>query len=224
MRVSIVLLVSGGLLVTGCATRTPPEYEDPPALPEPVVSESEREVTGSIYQADQGVRLFENRTASRPGDIITIQLEEATGASKNASTSTTKDSDVELGVPSLFGRDATVNGNPLSASAQGSRGFDGSGNVDQGNELTGTLTAVVVEVHPSGSLVVQGRKKLTINHGDEYITVTGLVRPDDVSPDNTVSSERVANAQIAYTGTGTLAETNRMGWGQRILNSPLWPF
>lgn len=223
-RPLVMTLLLGTLLVTGCATRTPPEYEDPPALPEPVVSESEREVNGSIYQADQDARLFENRTAARPGDIITIELEEQTGASKNASTSTTKDGQVELGVPSIFGRDATVNGNPLSASVEGSRGFDGSGNVDQGNELTGTLTAVVVEVHPSGNLVVQGRKKLTINHGDEYITVTGLVRPDDVSPDNTVSSERVANAQIAYTGTGTLADSNRMGWGQRILNSPLWPF
>lgn len=222
MRLTTLLLAA--LAATGCATTTPPDYRDPPALPEPVVEEPERDENGAIYQANQDQRLFENRTASRPGDIITIQLEEETGASKQASTSTTKDSDTELGVPSLFGEEVTVNGNPLSASASGSRTFDGNGDISQGNELTGTLTAVVVEVHPSGNLVVQGRKKLTINQGDEYITVTGLVRPDDVAPDNTVSSTRVANAQIAYTGTGTLAETNRMGWGQRLLNSPLWPF
>ena len=221
---SLLLAATGVLALAGCATTTPPEYEDPPALPEPVVTEAEREDNGAIYQASQGTRMFENRTALRPGDIITIQLDEQTGASKNASTSINRGSNVNMGAPELFGREATVGGNPLSAGVDSDSGFDGSGNVDQGNELTGTLTAVVVDVHPSGNLVVQGRKKLTINHGDEYITLTGLVRPDDVAPDNTVSSERVANAQIAYTGTGTLAESNRMGWGQRILNSPLWPF
>ncbi|MDN3517987.1 flagellar basal body L-ring protein FlgH [Aquisalimonas lutea] len=224
MRWITAIIALATLVLGGCATTTPPEYRDPPALPEPVVSEPERENNGAIFQANQGQRLFENRTALRPGDILTIELQEQTGASKNASTSVTKDSSAELGVPSIFGRDATINGNPVSASLEGSRGFDGSGSVDQGNELTGTLTAVVVEVHPSGNLVVQGRKRLTINQGDEYITLTGLVRPDDVAPDNTISSERVANAQIAYTGTGTLADSNRMGWGQRILNSPLWPF
>ena len=223
MRI-IPVIVLGALVATGCATTEPPDYKDPPSLPEPVISEPEREQNGAIFQAGQGQRLFENRTALRQGDIITIFLDEETGASKNASTSVSKDSDVNLGAPELFGREATVGGNPLSADVSTGRGFDGSGNVDQGNELTGTLTAVVVDVHPSGNLVVQGRKKLTINHGDEYITLTGMIRPDDVAPDNSVSSERVANAQIAYTGTGTLAESNQMGWGQRILNSPLWPF
>ena len=212
------------LFATGCATTTPPDYEEPPALPEPVIDEDDREVTGSVFDASRSRGMFENRTALRLGDIITITLEEQTGASKNASTSINKDSDVDVGAPEIFGRAATIGGDPLSVNASANRGFDGSGNVDQGNELTGTLSAVVVDVHPGGNLVVQGRKKLTINHGDEYITLTGLIRPDDVAPDNTVSSERVANPQIAYTGTGTLAESNRMGWGQRIVNSPLWPF
>ncbi|MFV8836114.1 flagellar basal body L-ring protein FlgH [Aquisalimonas sp.] len=223
MKAFAVLLV-GAVFITGCAVTTPPEYKDPPSLPEPVITEEEPEANGSIYQASQGQRLFENRTALRPGDIITIFLEEETGASKNASTSVTRDSDVDMGAPNILGRDATIGGNPLSVGAESASGFDGSGAVDQGNELTGSISAVVVDVHPSGNLVVQGRKKLTINHGDEYITITGLVRPDDLSPDNSISSERIANSQISYTGTGSLADSNRMGWGQRIVNSPLWPF
>lgn len=223
MKVYAALLI-GAVFITGCATTTPPEYKDPPSLPEPVISDEEPEANGSIYQASRDQRLFENRTALRPGDIITIFLEEQTGASKNASTSISKDSNVNIGAPTLFGREASIAGNPLSAGAEAARGFDGSGNMDQGNELTGSISAVVVDVHPSGNLVVQGRKKLTINEGDEYITITGLVRPDDLAPDNSISSERIANSQIAYTGTGTLADANRMGWGQRILNSPLWPF
>ncbi|SEP03444.1 flagellar basal body L-ring protein FlgH [Aquisalimonas asiatica] len=223
MKAFAVLLV-GAVFITGCAVTTPPEYKDPPALPEPVISEEEPPANGSIYQANQGQRLFENRTALRAGDIITIFLEEETGASKNASTSVTRDSEVNAGAPNILGRDASIGGNPLSIGAESASGFDGAGNVDQGNELTGSISAVVVDVHPSGNLVVQGRKKLTINHGDEYITITGLVRPDDLAPDNSISSERIANSQISYTGTGTLADSNRMGWGQRILNSPLWPF
>jgi len=210
------------LLLGGCATA--PNYQDPPALPQPVVMDQPRENNGSIYQTGRDQRLFENRTALRPGDIITIILEEETGASKQASTSTNKNAGVDIGAPRLFGREVTVGGNPLSASANADRSFSGSGDVDQQNALSGTLTAMVLDVHANGNLVVQGQKKLTINHGDEYITLTGLIRRDDVRPDNTVSSTRVANAQIAYTGTGTLADSNRMGWMQRILNSPVWPF
>ncbi len=219
-KITGVILLSGFL--AACASA--PNYEDPPKLPEPVVQEIPREANGSIFQAGRDQRLFENRTAMRPGDLITILLEEETGASKQASTNVSKNSDVNIGAPSIFGRDITIGGNPLSAGSSASRDFNGGGGVDQQNALTGTLTAIVLEVHPSGVLVVQGQKKLTINHGDEYVTVTGLIRPDDVRPDNTVSSTRVANAQIAYTGSGSLADSNRMGWGQRILNSPIWPF
>lgn len=218
-----IALLAGMLLLGGCAT-VPGEHEEPPALPQPVVKEQPRANTGAIFQTGRDQRLFENRTALRAGDLITIILEEETGASKQASTSITKDSDVDIGAPQVFGRDVTVGGNPLSASASANRDFSGNGNVNQQNELSGVLTAIVVDVHPSGTLVVQGQKKLTINHGDEYITLTGLIRPDDVQPDNTVSSTRVANAQVSYTGTGTLADSNRMGWMQRIFNSPLWPF
>ncbi len=218
-----IVLLAGVLLLGGCST-VPDHHREPPALPQPVIHEKPRQDNGAIFQAGRDQRLFENRTALRAGDLITIILEEETGASKQASTSVSKNSDTSIGAPQMFGRDVTIGGNPLSASASADRDFNGSGNVNQQNELTGVLTAIVVDIHPSGTLVVQGQKKLTINHGDEYITLTGLVRPDDVRPDNTVSSTRVANAQVAYTGTGSLADSNRMGWMQRIFNSPLWPF
>ncbi|MCC5810659.1 MAG: flagellar basal body L-ring protein FlgH [Ectothiorhodospiraceae bacterium] len=219
----LVGFVAIAALLAGCAS-APRTDKEPDAFPMPVIKEEPRPVNGSIYQAGRDRRLFENRTALRPGDILTVVLEEETGASKQASTSINKSSDVNIGTPQMFGRDITVGGNPLSASANADRGFDGNGGMDQANQLSGTLTAIVVDVHPSGNLVIQGRKKLTINQGDEYLTITGLVRPDDVLPDNTVSSTRVANAQIAYTGTGALADSNRMGWLSRLFNSPVWPF
>jgi len=221
---TLTALLGLTLLLGGCATAPPAHHDDPPALPQPVVQERPQQSNGAIFQAGRDQRLFENRTALRAGDIVTIVLEEQTGASKQASTTISRGSDVGVSAPNLFGREVSVAGNPLSAAFGSDSSFDGNGGIDQQNQLSGMLTAVVLDVHPTGNLVVQGRKKLTINHGDEYITLTGLIRPDDVQPDNTVSSTRVANAQIAYTGTGALADSNQMGWASRIFNSPWWPF
>ncbi|KAB7627195.1 flagellar basal body L-ring protein FlgH [Alkalilimnicola sp. S0819] len=208
-------------LLAGCASvpQQPPE-----PLPQPELREPPRANNGSIFQAGRGVRLFEDRTARRVGDIITVVLEESTDASKDSSTTVAKDQSIGLGVPEVFGRAMTVNGNPLSANVEAGRNFGGSGSADQSNALSGNLTAIVTDVMANGNLIIEGQKKLTLNQGDEYITVSGIIRPDDVNPDNTVSSTRVANARIGYTGNGALADANTMGWIARVFNSGLWPF
>jgi flagellar L-ring protein precursor FlgH len=82
----------------------------------------------------------------------------------------------------------------------------------------------VAEVLSNGNLLVRGEKRLTINQGDEYIRFSGIVRPSDIGPDNTVLSTSVADARIAYTGKGTLDESNSSGWLARLFNSKWWPF
>ena len=83
---------------------------------------------------------------------------------------------------------------------------------------------VVVAVQANGNLVVQGEKWININQGEEYIRLRGIVRPNDISPDNTISSERVANADIQYSGDGTLNDANEQGWLAKFFNSPWMPF
>ena len=99
----------------------------------------------------------------------------------------------------------------------------GSGAGGQLTTLTGSIAVTVVEVMSNGNLVVRGEKQLALTEGTEIIQVAGIIRPDDVSPSNTVQSKRLANAQIAYRGTGDLANATRAGWGTSALIK-LWPF
>ncbi|HKK03898.1 MAG TPA: flagellar basal body L-ring protein FlgH, partial [Gammaproteobacteria bacterium] len=102
--------------------------------------------------------------------------------------------------------------------------FDGEGDAAQSNQLEGSITVTVSEVLPNGNLVIQGEKWVKINQGQEYIRLRGIVRPVDIGPDNTVLSTQVADAQLAYGGTGVVAQSNSPGWLTRFFNSPLWPF
>ena len=180
---------------------------------------------GSIYPLGRDIRLYEDRTARRIGDLLTIRLIERTQASKSASTSVGKESEISLGNPTLFGRPVDFgNGYNLGAGISGGRDFEGAGSSDQSNSLRGELAAVVVDVHPNGNLVVQGEKMLTLNQGNEFVKITGMVRPDDIAPDNSVLSSQVADARITYAGTGALADANAVGWLGRVFLSPLWPF
>lgn len=213
--------VLAALTLAGCVTAPKPA---PEPLPPPTIEMPQKQVNGSIYQSGHDVRLYDDRTARRVGDLVTVVFEESTNAKKGASTSISKESDIDLGAPVIFGRPVTVNGNPISASANARRSFGGEGEADQSNLLKGVLASTVIAVEPNGNMVIQGHKKLTLNRGDEYVTVTGVIRREDVRPDNTISSQRVANAQISYTGSGQLADANRMGWLSRIFNSVIWPF
>ncbi len=217
----VLLLATALALLAGCASRPP---EPPPALPDPHLEMPEQHVNGSIYQSAHDVRLFEDRTARPVGDIVTVVLEEQTDASKDANLGVSRNSQVDFGAPTFGGEPATWNGRPLSAGIDGEQSFDGGGAASQSNALSGTVTSIVTKVYPNGNLGIEGQKKLTLNRGDEYVTITGIVRPDDISADNTVSSTRVALGQISYTGTGALADSSSMGWLSRIFMSVFSPF
>ena len=223
----LALAVTAALLLSACAaTQTTKPDDDPeyqPVMPAQPVPQSQN--NGGIYQAAHSQGLFEDYKARNVGDILTVILAESTNAQKSASTSTGKDSNLELGNLSAFGRDATFNGRPLfGASNSSSRDFDGSGDSSQSNQLDGEITVTVAEVLANGNLVVQGEKWLGINQGEEYVRFRGIVRPVDVTTNNTVLSTQVANARVYYGGSGVLADSNTPGWITRFFNSPIWPF
>ena len=111
----------------------------------------------------------------------------------------------------------------LSASIGQNSAFKGQAKADQSNSLQGNISVSVVKVLPNGNLLVRGEKWIMLNNGNEYIRITGLVRPEDVSSENSVSSQRVANARIYYGGTGDLANTQEQGWLTSFFNGPWWP-
>ncbi|MCW8917931.1 MAG: flagellar basal body L-ring protein FlgH [Gammaproteobacteria bacterium] len=216
-----VALVTTG----GCAGTAVKEETTAYAPTYPVAAQMPRDHSGSIYKAGFGVRLFEDTKAHRVGDLITVMLSESTKAQKKASTTTAKEQNIDFPTPTLFGRAVTHDGRELLNNSVGmGNDFSGDGASSQSNSLSGSITVFVAQVLPNGNLVVRGEKKLTLNQGDEYIRITGIVRPMDVSPDNTVSSTKVANAEIIYSGDGAISDANSMGWLARFFNGPLWPF
>lgn len=221
VRVGILLAVVG---LGGCVSK-PPEPDNPYYAPiQPAQMQQPKAIDGAIYQAGAGMDLYGDGRAYRVGDILTVELTENTQSSKSASTSVGKDNSLSIGAPNVLGRELSVFGNPLSASAESSSSFDGDGSSDMSNSLSGNITVTVHQVLPNGTMLVRGEKWLTLNQGDEYIRISGLVRRQDIGPNNSVESTRLADARISYSGTGAAHDANVMGWMSRFFISPLWPF
>lgn len=222
MKTLFAILIAACLLSGGCTSLRGEPEPMPARVP---YAPAEPVTTGAIYQSGREIAYFEDLKAHRVGDILTIRLQEATQATKSSNTKTTKESETSLPAPTLAGRPVTVNGREvLDMALSGEREFSGEGSSSQSNRLQGSITATVIERLPNGNLVIEGEKWLTLNQGDELIRVSGIVRPFDITPDNTVSSDKIANARIRYSAKGALADANRAGWLARFFNSPLWPY
>lgn len=192
---------------------------------QPIVPAQGQPTAGAIYAAGPSLNLYGDRRARDVGDLLTITLSENTQAQTTANTATKKESELAIGTPTIFGAPVTLGGRDiLGASANGSRDFTGRGSSAQSNRLQGNVTVTVIQRMPNGNLVVQGQKNLRLNQGDELVQVQGIVRPGDISQDNTVPSSRVAEARIVYGGRGAVAQSNAQGWLSRFFNSALSPF
>ncbi len=218
----VVLLLS---LVAGCVT-PPPARQEPlykPVWPE--VAAPQPVSPGSLYVSSRNLTLFGDRRANAVGDVVTIVLEESTRSSKSAETSLKKETSNELLNPKVFGNLVQGSGDDnIFNSVESGTEFSGEGESDQSNSLSGTITAIVADVLPNGLLLVQGEKWFQLNRGEEYVRVSGLVRPEDITGTNTVSSQRLADARIAYSGTGELAQSNEAGWLTRFFLGSVFPF
>lgn len=222
-RIGTGFTLIGLLLLGGCATQPKPGDNPDYMAARPVVPPPAPPVSGSLYRAGYNMRLFEDPIARNVGDILTITLIEKTDAKKKADTGLSKESNgtvsADLGTSGLQTKPWSVD---FDASAQ--RDFDGSGKSEQSNSLKGNISVVVSDVLPNGNLVVRGEKWIALNQGEEYIRISGLVRPEDVGPDNTVPSFLVADARISYGGTGAIADANTLGWLTRFFISAVFPF
>jgi len=205
------------VLLAGCASRVPLHVPEDEPLPLPrTVS---RGVSGGVFSADT-VSLTSDARAFRVGDVVTVILQETTQASKRAGTSFNKGSSVSVAPLGALGK--TFPKTSIESSAD--RSFAGDSTSTQQNALSGAVTVVVQEVMPNGLLRVAGEKRLTLNQGEEFLRLKGLLRAADIDADNQVSSLRVANARIAYSGQGALADANTPGWLTRFFTGPLMPF
>lgn len=219
---SALALVGVLIVLQGCTAMSRPRAmpDDPAYSPVRAEAMMQRDPhSGAIFQSSRNHNLYGDTVALNVGDVLTVTLEESTRASKNAETSITKDQDISLLAAELLGN----SGLGVNTDLQQDRDFEGSAEADQSNSLAGSITVTVTEVLPNGVLHIRGEKWLSLTNGDEYIRLSGLVRPQDIAPDNTVASNRIADARFAYGGTGDFDQANQMGWLARFFNSEWWP-
>ena len=224
----LLLLVCVTALLGGCAstdlTQKTLTHSPDFAPVYPLVSDANRIPTGGIYGNRQSDAWFGRGRNFQVGDIITVLLDESTQAARTSNTDLSREAkntglptglNTEIGKISPF-----LQGIDLSSSGQTSKG---KGVADQKATLKGSLAVTVVEVLANGNLMVRGEKKLGLAEGTEVIQVSGIIRPQDVGPNSTVHSLRLANAQIAYRGNGDVANAAKAGWGTSALHR-FWPF
>ena len=225
MNASLLGVFTLALLTSACAP-LPPQRDPAFAPVAPADLRPPAQNSGAIYQSGFDMRLFENIAAFRVGDILTVKLQEKTQAQKNADLNSKKDTSLTADAPVLLGMGAgaLLSGNGMETTLKSSHSFKGSGDSAQSNSLTGNIAVTVIELLPNGNLKVRGEKVVNLNEGDEYIRVSGIVRPVDIDVSNTITTDNLADATITYTGSGALADASKMGWLSRIINSSLFPF
>lgn len=215
MRLAAALLL---LPLAGCVHiegRPPTGFDAPAAAIAPPAPVGPPYAGGAIYSEARYAGLAEDDRAHRVGDIVTITLVERTDATKSATATTSRKSALSLSLPAA---------KPFSSLPPGlftggvNNSFGGQGGATQSNQLKGDITVAVADVLPNGLLVLKGQKVVRLNRGDEFVNISGLVRPQDIGPRNEVLSTRVANARITYSGVGEIAAQSRQGWVQRLLN------
>ena len=221
LALSVAIITLGGCAST---SQPPVEANDPSFAP--VVPDYPRETIvedGSLFRSYMANSLYSDVTARRVGDIITVTLSESTSASKSADTTTAKDSSVNLDtITGLGGQAVNIGGQSIQLGIGSSSDFSGDSAANQSNSLSGAISVTVVDVLPNNNLVIRGEKWLTLNHGDEYIRLTGIIRPADISPENEIVSTKVANALIQYSGTGSFARAQERGWLTKFFDSTWW--
>lgn len=225
---ALLAVVVGALLLAGCNStpKRDPEFAAvPPAEIPPVPSGN-----GSIYQAGFERSWFENVRARRVGDILVVNLVEDTEASHTNSGKVSKSNSTSITNPTIFGRALSFDlpgsnrSHNLGTSLESATDFSGDADNTQENELSGSVSVMVTEVLANGYLKVRGEKRLGMTGGNEYIRVSGIIRPEDIDLNNTVASTKVADATLVYVGDGQVSKATTMGWLAKFFISALMPF
>ncbi len=223
----VSLLLCAWMTLTGCASieqaKTLPDDPDfAPILPE--MEEEPIVPTGSLFRPNYVNNIYSDSKAHRVGDIISVILSESTQAQKNAKTELKKENSATLNpITGLGGTSVTFKNDAVQFGLDQESDFKGDSKTNQGNSLSGNISVHVLRVLPNGNLMIRGEKWMTLNNGDEYIRLTGIIRSQDISSNNTIISSKVANARIQYSGTGAFAEVQEQGWLSKFFSSSWWP-
>jgi flagellar L-ring protein precursor FlgH len=218
--------LSGCATIAGKASAPPPvgdiqgSQSEVYPLPEP----SE----GSLWADGSSTRLFGDLRAREVGDLVTVEISETPSAKLDANTKTSRDSSIEAGLTDLLGymkaleeKNKRIDRTSLFK-ANFKPSFDGKGSSDRSANVVASITARVVQVLPNGNLRISGKREVRVNNETQYITISGIIRPEDIQQNNVIQSTYIADARVEYSGKGVLADKQRPGWLMRILDH-VWP-
>ena len=210
--------------LAGCTVLPPqPLSHSPDFAPViPVAQDRQQAPTGAIFHSRINDNFFGRGRKYQVGDVVTVLLNESTQANRTANTEVNRKGVNDVLPLGLAGKLRNIGIGGVDV-RNANIAATGKGTADQQASLEGSVAVTVVEVLVNGNLVLRGEKQLALTEGTEVIQVAGVVRPDDIAPNNTVQSRRLANAQITYRGTGDLAAASKAGWGTSMLLK-LWPF
>ncbi len=220
-RPLLFMLLGAAVLLSACArnlynqTNTPPVYSEPQII----------RPAGTIWPGENlGNNMYSDKKARYVNDIVTIQLDEASAGANTASTNTSRDGSTAAGIGGIYqiGPDRTIL-SKYALSGTSSNSLKGDGETSRVGTLSGRVTARVIKILNSGNMVIEGKRQLTVNNEDQFIIITGIIRPEDISTDNLIFSSNIADARIIYTGKGVVDDKQHPGWATRVLDW-VWPF
>ena len=213
-----LIIIASIFIVNGCSTYIEEvnNKQFKPLTPSFEEFNREEPTNGAIFSTSSTGLFSSDRRAKKVGDILSVTLSETFSSSKGATNSSAKADTIgaEVGPTGIMRNFAGLGG-----SASKTNSFSGSMATSQSNSLSGTISATVVRVFPNGNLEIKGQKKLRITEGTEYIRLSGIIRPQDISTSNTVSSTKIAEAQIEYVGAGILDSASKPGWGSALFRA-----
>ncbi|MEO5362177.1 MAG: flagellar basal body L-ring protein FlgH [Magnetococcus sp. DMHC-8] len=221
-KLAVLLLLAvgaGGCTMTRAAARPPA----PMAVVQPMPPENLAPRKGSIWQTSDRNTLFLDNKARNIGDIVTVQIVENSNAKKEAKTDLTRAGNNDFGLTGalspagLFGAKLPGStGGAFTAGTTSNNTFSGDGKTERNSVLKAVVSCVVTEILANGNLRVEGRQDITVNNENQFILLSGVIRPEDVTPQNTVISSQMADARIEYSGAGDVNDQQRGSWISRI--------
>ncbi|MFH1810635.1 MAG: flagellar basal body L-ring protein FlgH [Pseudomonadota bacterium] len=185
---------------------------------------------GSLFrESAPQANLFADSRARIPGDLVTVLIDEETLAERDAATELKREAQETASLRAFFGALGLLQANvpevqldpAVDGQSQGS--FDGRGSTSRREAVRATIPCTVRQVLEGGNLLIEGERAILVNHDEQRLYISGVIRPQDITPGNTVLSTRVVDAHIEFTGSGTVADRQRDGWLSRVM-SWVWPF
>ena len=169
-------------------------------------------VSAESLWEDKSKPIFNDNRAAKVGDILTVLIVESASASQNATTDTKKSSSSSLdqGIGSLLNLLK-----PLSYG--GTDSFKGDGKTSRGNSFTASMTVEVKELDKFGNMMIEGKRRVQTNKESANIKLSGKIRPQDISQDNSILSTFISEANISYEGVGPIGSRQKEGLIQRII-------